>query len=188
MSLSGQWVARYAGSSSGTLVIELDDVGDRYEGTACVWPNSLNSISAFVRFLSLTKENTQRVEGVLVQAMYNNGNFLTLDEMQRVRATEGFVFPEKVDIELALVRDELSINWTSSVATGTAIAPRTKGGLPSELKPLPIRSWGGFKKYVNSLERKRYVFRGQENSEMAAPFELLPHGSRQHRKIHVARR
>ena len=30
MSLSGQWVGKYSGSNSGTLVIEIDDVGDHY--------------------------------------------------------------------------------------------------------------------------------------------------------------
>jgi hypothetical protein len=35
MTLSGQWIAQYAGTNSGQLIIEIDDLGGYYEGTAC---------------------------------------------------------------------------------------------------------------------------------------------------------
>ena len=43
MSLSGQWVARYTGANSGTIVIEIDEIGDHYEGAACEWDSNSKS-------------------------------------------------------------------------------------------------------------------------------------------------
>jgi hypothetical protein len=168
MSLSGQWVARYAGTNSGTLVIELDEIGDHYEGTACAWQDEPDSVSSLIRIHTLSKDNNQRLEGIRVQPMYYNGTFIPPVELEQLKSTRGLLFPETVDIELGFDGQNLSIKWKTPVGSaggGTAIAPKTRDGLTSELMPLPVRTWDEFKTYVNSLERKRYIFRGQENNE-----------------------
>ena len=33
------------------------------------------------------------------------------------------------------------------------------------MNPLPVKTWEQFKKYVKALDRKRYIFRGQEDRE-----------------------
>ena len=43
--------------------------------------------------------------------------------------------------------------------------PKTRGGQQSELNPIPIKLWEDFKQYVNKLDHKRYIFRGQEDSK-----------------------
>jgi hypothetical protein len=48
---------------------------------------------------------------------------------------------------------------------GTAVATsKTRDGVPSSLKPTATKGWEGFKKGVNALEQKRYIYRGQENN------------------------
>ena len=39
-SLGGQWIGRYTGSNAGRFVIELDEAGDHYEGTAVAWDDN----------------------------------------------------------------------------------------------------------------------------------------------------
>lgn len=51
-----------------------------------------------------------------------------------------------------------------SRGTTVALMPKTRGGQPSKIVPLPIKSWAGFKKYVGAMPPKRFIFRGQENS------------------------
>jgi hypothetical protein len=75
--------------------------------------------------------------------------------------------PNTVDIEVDLKGDNLSIKWTTPIQTSGGIvveATKTHGGRRSDLKPPPIKTWGAFKNYVNNIERKRYIFRGQEDS------------------------
>jgi hypothetical protein len=50
---------------------------------------------------------------------------------------------------------------------GTSCAaqlPKTRAGEPTEYEPLPdVESWEQFKAYVNGLEHRRYIFRGQRD-------------------------
>lgn len=44
MSFAGQWIGTYMGAAGGHLVVNIDDVGDHYEGNASVLPYSLSLI------------------------------------------------------------------------------------------------------------------------------------------------
>ena len=62
----------------------------------------------------------------------------------------------------------MSIQWSSSIGTsGSAIATavKTRGGLPSDLIPTRVQGWNGFKRRMNAVEQKRYIFRGQPNNQ-----------------------
>ena len=168
MTLSGQWIAQYAGTNSGQLIIEIDDLGGYYEGTACAWDNNKSMPSSRVIVVSRSKSDNQRLENIPVQAMFWDGTDIAESEIKKLQAEHGILFPRTVDIDFALVSDELTIKWVTPIGTtggGVATASARRGGTPSELTPLPIRTWEGFNKHVNSLERKRYVYRGQENSK-----------------------
>jgi hypothetical protein len=49
--LNGQWIANYDGSNQGLLVVELDDRGTHYEGTAFAY-DSNPALPAFVSFIN----------------------------------------------------------------------------------------------------------------------------------------
>lgn len=36
--MNGQWIGGYVGTNQGSLVLDLDEVGDRYEGSALALP------------------------------------------------------------------------------------------------------------------------------------------------------
>ena len=167
MSLSGQWITRYDGNNTGTLVIDLDDVGDHYEGVACAWDANPDHPNSWSRIVTPSKANAHRLERVPVQSIDNIGNALLPYVIERLKAN-GMFLPDTADIEFDLQNHNLSVKWTTPVQSfgaGVAVAPKTRAGQRSELKTLSVRSWEGFKKYVNNLDRKRYIFRGQEDSE-----------------------
>lgn len=166
MSLNGQWITRYAGTNTGTLVIDIDDVGDHYEGTACAWEDNPQVPSFLLRITTTSKANSHRLEHVPVQPMDSRGIFLTPDTIERLKAN-GTTIPLSADIEVDLKDGGLSIKWETPIQTsGNAIAtaPKTREGRLSDLKPLPVKTWGQFKEYVNVLPRNRYIFRGQEDN------------------------
>jgi hypothetical protein len=72
MSLSGQWVARYTGANPGTIVIEIDEVGDHYEGAACAWDNDPSHPNSLVRFRTPSKKLSQTMPGLQVVPMDNS--------------------------------------------------------------------------------------------------------------------
>jgi hypothetical protein len=166
-SLAGQWIAQYSGSNSGTLVIELDDVGDHYEGTACAWDDKVG-INTLISIRTPSKEPTQSLKSVPLRPMNNLGIFLQSADLEHLKSANGLQFPDTVDIDFDSDGVGLSVKWETPIGTsGSAVASvsRTRSGLPSTLIPLPIEDWEVFKSYVNSLERRRYIYRGQGNSE-----------------------
>src|ERR1700693_5909960 len=84
MSLSGQWVARYTGANNGTIVIEIDEVGDHYEGAACVWDNDPNHPSSLVRFRTPSKDSSQTMRGLQVIPMDGRGTILSQEQLGKI--------------------------------------------------------------------------------------------------------
>lgn len=78
----------------------------------------------------------------------------------------GLVLPGTADIDLQLAGNTLSIKWATPIGTaGAAVATsKTRDKVPSGLKPTATKGWDGFKKTVNALEQKRYIYRGQEDN------------------------
>jgi hypothetical protein len=168
MSLVGQWVARYSGTNSGTMVLDVDEVGDHLEGTACLWDDNPNYPNSLVSFRTPSKASIQNLTGLTVAALDNTGNFLTPATLEALRAQHGVNFPSLADARLAFTGDRVDVSWTTAIGTsggGSAQAPKTRAGLSSELHPLPVATWEEFKDHVNGLEKRRFLYRGQEDSD-----------------------
>lgn len=167
MSLKGQWIARYSGSNAGTLVLDLDEFDDYFAGTAVAWDDNPAHPNALIRLQTPTKSYSQRLSNCSVIPLDRLGNFLRPDQIQQV-SESGIVMPATLDVDLQLTEDAVAATWRTSIGTsGTAnaTASKTRGNLPSDLKATSVRGWEGYKKLVNGLEQRRYIFRGQENSE-----------------------
>ena len=79
----------------------------------------------------------------------------------------GFAYPATADVSFDLRGSTLSVRWVAPVGSlggASAIAPKTRAEEASEIGPRSLRNWAAFKAYMNGLERRRYVFRGQEDN------------------------
>lgn len=166
MSMSGQWVARYTGTNTGQIVIEIDEVGDHYEGAACVWDDVATHPSSWVKFRTPSKAASQAMPGLQIYPLDSVGTLLSREQLAAMLPA-GSVFPETADVSFELDNSLLSVKWTTSVGTfggASAIAAKTQTKEDSELAARSLRTWTAFKVYVNGLDRQRYVFRGQEDN------------------------
>ncbi len=167
MSLSGQWIARYTGSNTGTPVIDIDDVGDHYEGTGITWDDASLPPRSLVKIRTPSKETRQRLQNVPVIPIDNRGNIVPSSVIEQLKVSAGISFPATADVDIDLNGESLEVGWRTPIGTfgnGVATAPKTRTGLRSALQPQQIGTWDRFKAHVNRLERNRYAFRGQECS------------------------
>jgi len=137
-SLAGQWIAPYTGTNTGILVIELDEIGDHYEGTACAWDNG-SDVNSMVSIRTPSKDPVQGLRKIPVKPMDHMGKYLQPADMEQLKSTKGIHFPDTVDVDLTFDGLKLSAQWLTSIGTaGAAVAtmPKTKAGLPSDLIPL----------------------------------------------------
>ena len=49
MSLRGQWIARYSGSNTGTVVVDVDEFEDHFAGAAIAWDDNVAHPNSFVQ-------------------------------------------------------------------------------------------------------------------------------------------
>jgi FRG domain-containing protein len=164
--MRGQWLGSYRGNTPGVLTVELDDLGDHYEGMVYVYPGApgVPAIAGAVtttdkssKFSSLIKTDVIDLRrGVLVpwESVKQNYPGLSLDPA----------------INTAWACDQqnnvLVIDFDSnSGGSGKAHLSRSDGSRRSERKPLPnVKDWAAFKEYALTLDPNRYVFRGQESN------------------------
>jgi hypothetical protein len=159
--VNGQWVGRYSGTSSGVIVVNIDERHAHYQGVAYLNEDNkaLPSVAAFFR----TKDKSQQFDFRTDVILPINPFSGLSDTWERVKSHYGtdVVLSEYADVNGTWNDKSLSLKWVTSLKTeGECELPRSRAGEPSELVPIN-REWESYKAYVASLEGRRYLFRGQ---------------------------
>lgn len=150
--MNGQWVGLFNGSSSGTLVIELDDLGTHYEGWAYAYEDDPMSIGIAARISTPDKSDT----------------FLGLTmSLCPTDSRLGAQVPLVARVNMSYDGSTLKLDWKTDWETfGSAVLDRSRADDPSEYTPLTdVTNWDAFKEHVNGLEHRRFVFRGQSQTK-----------------------
>jgi hypothetical protein len=159
--MNGQWLGRYTGTNSGTIIIELDDMGTHYEGRAFAYDDNISMPSTFALIKTDNKESTLHLNILLYPIDHRTGNPTTWNELAAL--FPGSVFPTTASVDLNLSDTTLKVSWTTNIGTsGSAEITRKRADDPTDYQPLTeVTKWEEFKSYVCSLEHRRYIFRGQ---------------------------
>jgi hypothetical protein len=158
--MNGQWLGRFAGSTSGSILVNIDERTDSYEGTANLIEDDETLPDSFVSFRTANKEpNFQFRTGVILAIDKTTGAGLSLEQLQqRLGADQSF--SKYADVRGTVDQDSLTLSWTTDTGVqGNCALPRSKAGKPSELVPLE-KNWTEFREYVAGF-RSRLLFRGQ---------------------------
>ncbi len=162
--MNGQWIGRYTGTNTGLLVVDFDDMETHYEGHAFAYDDN-STLPGSVLFIR-TPDKARRFQQTLdVFPIHpHTGDPATWNQIAQL-FPENTNFPTRADVTLDWADEALRATWTTDIGTsGTSEMPKTKAGEPTEYQPLPgVTNWQQFKEYVNSLEHRRNIFRGQRD-------------------------
>lgn len=160
--MNGQWLGRYTGTNSGTLMIDLDDKGTHYEGRACAYDDNTALPSTFVIVKTENKATQFQLRLQLYPLDPRTGDATTWNQLGSV--FPNVTFPVFADVIFDLQGHIPSINWRTNIeTTGSAQLQRSRAGDPTEYQPLPnVTNWVEFKTFVSTLDHRQYIFRGQE--------------------------
>ena len=167
MLIGGQWIAQYSGTNQGTLVLDVDEIDDHFEAIACAWDDLSFMPSTALYFSTPTRATAQTLENLRLLALDGSGKFLEPAELLEV-AKRGIALPQSTNVKFELdnASDKLTVSWNTSIGThGTATAKRSRAGEPSVLQPLSISYWKSFKEFVSTLDRNKFLFRGQSSNK-----------------------
>jgi hypothetical protein len=162
--MNGQWMSRYTGTNSGTLVIDLDDKGTHYEGRACAYDDNTTLPSTFVIVKTQNKETRVQLRLQLYPIDPRSGDATTWNQIASANLFPNIVFPQFAEVNFELQDDTLAVDWRTNIeTTASARLPRSRASTPTEYQPLPdVTNWAEFKSFVSGLDHRRYIFRGQE--------------------------
>jgi hypothetical protein len=153
-------------------MINLDDMGDHYSGVAFLLANSNPPLSlvgglfqlppVVVRVKTNNKAKTFKFNIFEIGSV--NPQNMRLDTWDNVKQFFPAVstFPNKAEVRGQWNAKHLTLKYKTNVDTsGSAKLFKSEAGAPSQLKSM-IKGWEEFKIYVSKLEKRRYLFRGQD--------------------------
>lgn len=163
--MNGQWLGRYNGTSTGRIFINLDDIGTCYAGHVLVYDDNKSMPGTHVFIKTPDKQTACHLSVDVRPLDPRTGDPSSWEQVTSAFAPD-IVFPKRAEIDCKIEGAILKVTWTTDIGTsGSAEIAKTQGGEPTELEPIEeIDSWEKFKSYVNGLEHRRYVFRGQAKS------------------------
>jgi FRG domain len=163
--MNGQWLGRYTGTNSGTLFINLDDMGSHYAGNVFAYDDntSLPFIYSYIR--TPNKQTPCHLCLDLAPLHPHTGDPSNWTQISSLFPPNA-VCPRRAEADFELDNAVLKVRWRTDIETfGSADIAATHAGEPSEYEPLAeVNSWAAFKSYVIGLDHRRYIFRGQLNS------------------------
>lgn len=159
--MKGQWIGQYESTNNGTIIVDIDDDGDRYLGYVRLETAQLPGLGAFVRFRTPDNKSTSYDLKLEVSRMdLFTGKVLTNEDL--ATRYPGLKFPTRIDVRMRPDKDSLTLDWVGdNLVAGAADIPRSKAKQPSTLRPERM-SWSKFKEYVADLPSRKFIFRGQE--------------------------
>jgi len=160
--MKGQWLGRYSGTNSGLCVIDIDDMGEYYQGYAYVIDDSKAMPSTFALIKTPDKSKTFELSIEVFPIHPDTGDPTTWPQITNIYPR--VVFPTQANVKWNLDGLHLTINWLTNISThGSANLAKSRADEPSEYSPLPtVNNWQQFKTFVNVLEPRRFIFRGQK--------------------------
>jgi hypothetical protein len=161
--MQGQWIGRFSGTNSvGTILINIDDMGTHYAGHAVLYNDNTLLPHVFALIRTQDKGNAFHLCPDLLSVHPHTGEPAAWDQIAPLFAPN-IIFPKRADVDLEVNDKTLKVRWKTEIGTvGSAEIPKTRAGEPTEYTPLPdINSWEKFKTFVNPLEHRRYIYRGQ---------------------------
>jgi hypothetical protein len=162
LSLKGQWRGFYNGTNAGSIVVDVDDMIDHFEGVAHIFSESPGMPASFVNFRTENKDWNVPFDAPVKPFNPINAHFL--DKSQLPSMYPGLIFPDRAHVNIKLSMNFLTISWTTNIGTqGHARLPRSAANLKSRTPIIKnVRNWNDFKSFASSLEPNKFIFRGQD--------------------------
>lgn len=163
--MKGQWLGRYSGTNSGTLFINLDDMGAHYAGNIIAYDDNTSNPHTYAYVETPNKEASCHLCLELAPLHPQTGDPANWAQIAPLFASN-IIFPKRAEANLDWLNGTLKITWKTDIGTfGSGEIPATRAGNLSEYKPLDeVNNWAKFKSYVNDLDHRRFIYRGQREA------------------------
>ncbi|MFZ2004266.1 MAG: hypothetical protein WAV02_04225, partial [Stellaceae bacterium] len=139
-------------SGGGRININIDDLGNRYEGVAFLVADGNAAPPVIARLITNNRSKTITTTISTLGSIHPQTLMFDRWDNLRQHYPQNIAFPNRADVKIKWNAKQLAVNWTTDLGTsGSATLPRTTAGTASQLKPL-VHDWNGFKDFVSNLD------------------------------------
>jgi hypothetical protein len=175
--MNGHWYGRYSGTNNGQIVIELDDRGEFFEGSAYAYDGNPSFPSTFAHIKTIDKSKQASVKVQLAPLDPRSGEITDWKSIVNLYPNN-IIIPNEAQVDFDWNEKHLIVKWKTNISTsGAAELSKSEVENTSTCVPLAVTSWLEFKDYVTKLEHYRYIFRGQSTTKrLRTPFHRTGRG------------
>lgn len=168
--MRGQWVGTFEttypqgiiGPDGGTLVLDIDERSHSYDGIAHLdYSDNVFKLPPMEIWLEASsKEHVTAIASTNIAVVDQDTGLLAHWDTVKDKYP-GVVMPQRLEGTATLHSDHLEISWSSDLGTtGRCLLPKSRADQPSDLVAAEM-NWDNYKTYVNELEGRNRLFRGQ---------------------------
>lgn len=160
--MKGQWIGKFNGTTTGRIIINIDELASCFQGIAYLLQNEPTIPSSAVIFRTQDKSNAFEFSTSDIRPL---NSWHLPDAWSNVHQ----LYPNGVVSSSAQIKGrwsdkKLSLSWTTDIGVkGSCILNQSKSNQKSKLKATKT-NWAGFKKHLSELEGRRFLFRGQKEA------------------------
>lgn len=175
----GQWLGKSVGDPSGTVVLDLEKVGQNSVGLAYLYCDKAG-LPPIAAAISIPNSSTSyKFEGKIVAFDSRVGKIFTYRDLEE--SFPEIKISEKAQFELTRrSATEITIKWSTDIGTygETDLILSSLGSHSAVIAEKSIDTWQKFKEHVSKFSFRNNIFRGQSQ-----PFPLQTTFHRTNRKV-----
>ncbi len=158
--MKGQWVGKYSGTSSGEVIINVDEVDEHYEMTVYILPFS-KELPSSIAFIKTENKNSEQDVKANVSPLHPETLSIVKWEDIKALYRQDIVHSKTAIVKLQFKSNELILNAKSDIGIEfNAHLSQPKNNKYSIISGKNLK-WDEYKKYVTSLDYSKHMFRGQ---------------------------
>lgn len=159
--MRGQWLGSYKGSVDGKIMINIDEVGDHFEGLAYLNPLT-SDVPASVAYLSTPNNGEEQTATAYIFPIDPRTASQSKWEDIKALYAEGVVHSSRANVNLSVRGNRLHIDAVSEIGvTVAAVLDKSSRDGESKIHGKKM-SWGDFKSHISSISKFSHLFRGQQ--------------------------
>jgi hypothetical protein len=159
--MKGQWIGKYEGANSGQVIINVDDLGDYFQGAAYLLPDGTNQPSLAGFFA--TKDKSEKIAfrtNLILPIDPRTGTGGNWQELQTLYP--GYTIPNWADVTGFFEGNSLLLHAKTNIETEISAKIIKKPTTSESTLEAEIMTWEKYKEHVADLSKDRFLFRGQK--------------------------
>lgn len=157
----GQWMGEYCGSVGGTIMVNIDEVEDHYEGVAYINPID-NDIPHSVAYFDTKDKGKEHNVTAYINAVDPRTGFQCEWEEIKNLYGDDVSHSKMAEVSLKMKGGKFIVNAVSDIGVilnSELVKPSDQ--LESKIDG-KLLTWNEFKEYISGISKSKYLFRGQK--------------------------